>query len=375
MEQIEPKTVNIQPISKGKRLLVYLADFFLTFILTFVVFNALVMPIGNLITDYSCRQQKNDDAAQAQFNILYEEKVMLHENDSDLFSYNKNVEYTMNCYLSYYAFDEGDILETHPQYGHKLDNEVIKHFYYDIRNNSGHYITTLQTFNNEHPYFVINDTDIALKDDVKTNIKLSFFSPNDMSADGKTMLGDLQNLFMNLYADVFKDIEQNDLLHNNASYLANKKIVNDMESYMHWQLVVSALISYLVSVGIYFVLLPLIIKDNRTLAMLMMRVTRIGTNNMFLLSKVENVLNAIYMVPFNLPVAFFMPMTYVTFTYLFNLPVLPALLVVGAVIIVISLFFVLFTAFNQTLCDKLSRSVIIKNEELDEIYRAKGYDI
>lgn len=106
-----------------------------------------------------------------------------------------------------------------------------------------------------------------------------------------------------------------------------------------------------------------------------MRLSRIGTNNLYLLSKGENILNAIYMLVFNLAVVFFMPMTYVTFTYLFNIPVLFPSLLIGLVVIIASLITLLISSYNRTICDYLSRSVIIKNDDLDEIYRSKGYDI
>lgn len=374
-ENQEQKTVNVSPISKGKRTLAFLADFFLLFIVTFVIFNVLVMPVGNWLTKSSERQSRNDNAAIMQFNILYEQKVMLHESDKDLYYYNANVEYTMNCWLSYYSFSDTDILEVHKQYGHKEENEVIRHFYRDIRNDDNKYLSTLQNFNNEYNYFNIEGNSVTLKDEVKTNIKLSFFSPDDMSENGKTMLANMQNEFMNLYADVFKDIETNDLINNGNSYLANKKIVTDSETYLKWQLVISSLLAYLLSIVIYFVIIPLFTPDGRTLAMLMMRLSRIGTNNLYLLNKGENAINAIYMLAFNLPVAFFMPMTYVTFTYLFNIPVLFPLLIIGVVLILASLIMLLVSSYNRTICDYLSRSVIIKNDDLDEIYRSKGYDI
>ena len=374
-EEKEQKTVNVSPISKGKRILAFLADFFLLFIVTFVIFNVMVMPLGNLMTKSSERQQISDNAAIAQFNILYNQKVMLHENDNDLYYYNNNVEYTMNCWLSYYSFNDGDVLDEHKQFGHREENEVIRHFYQAIRNDFSKYLSTLQTFNDEYQYFIINSGEISLKDDVKTNIKLSFFSPNDMSENGKTMLGNLQNEFMNLYADVFKDIEKNDLINEGSSYLANKKIVSDRETFLQWQLVISSFIAYVISIIIYFIIIPLFTPDNRTLAMLMMRLSRIGTNNLYLLSKGENILNAIYMLAFNLAVVFFMPMTYVTFTYLFNIPVLFPSLLIGLVVVIASLITLLISPFNRTICDYLSRSVIIKNDDLDEIYRSKGYDI
>ncbi|MBO4667564.1 MAG: hypothetical protein J5666_05520, partial [Bacilli bacterium] len=111
-EDIEQqKIVDIQPISKGKRILAFLADFFLVFILTFVVFNALVMPVSSLILDTTSRTNKSNDAARVQFRILYEEKVMHYEGDEDIYYYNANVEYTMNCFLSYYSFSDTDVLE------------------------------------------------------------------------------------------------------------------------------------------------------------------------------------------------------------------------------------------------------------------------
>ena len=375
-EDIEQqKIVDIQPISKGKRILAFLADFFLVFILTFVVFNALVMPVSSLILDTTSRTNKSNDAARVQFRILYEEKVMHYEGDEDIYYYNANVEYTMNCYLSYYSFSDTDVLEAHPQYGHKEDNEVVRHFFYDIRNDKDAYLNQLKEFNKEHNYYQIDGDQISVVDEVKTNVKLSFFSPNDMSKEGKTMLANMQNDFMNLYASVFKDIKQNDLVHDGASYLAYQAIVDDAEVFFQWHLVIGSAISYLLSLLVYFLMIPLIHKDNRTLAMVMMRITRIGTNNLYLLNNVENLLNFIYMIAFNLPVIFFMPMTYVAFTYLFSIPVLPAMLFIGVILSIASLIFILATPLNQSLCDKLSRSVLIKNNDLDEIYRAKGYNI
>ena len=371
----QQKVIDIQPISKGKRVLAFLADFFLLFIVTFVIFNALVMPISSIIVDTTSRTNKSNDAARVQFNILYEEKIMHHENEQDIYYYNANVEYTMNCYLSYYSFNDTDVLEAHPQYGHKEENEIIKHFFFDIRNNKEAYLNAIKEFNLEHNYFQISGDDITVIDEVKTNLKLSFFSPNDMSKEGKEMLANMQNGFMNFYASVFEDIKKNDIIHDGTSYLEYQAIVDAAEKFFQWHLVVASAISYLISLLVYFLLIPLIHKDNRSLAMMMMKITRIGTNNLYLLNNVENALYLIYMLAFNLPVIFFMPMTYVAFPYLFSIPLLPALLFVGLILIIVSLIFILASSLNQSLCDKLSRSVIIKNDDLDEIYRAKGYDI
>lgn len=369
------KVVDIQPISKGRRVLVFLADFFLVFILSFVLFNAAVMPITSAALGRSEKLKESDEASKSQFDILYAQKIMHYENSDDKYRYTTNVEFTMNCYLSYYAFDDSDVLEEHPQYGHKEENEVIRHYFADLKDNMSLYLFTLQSFNAKYDYFIIDDQNISLKDEVKTDMKLSFFSPKDMSKDGETTLTNLQNGFMDFYASVFRDIKQYDLTNGSNSYLKNQEIIDATKSFFTWHLAISSIVSYLVSIAIYFLLIPLINKDNRTLAMMMMRISRIGTNNIYLLSNVENLLQAIYMLVFNVAMIFFMPMTYVSFTYLFSIPLLPGLLFIGLIIDLISLICILVTPLNQTLCDLLSRSVIIKNDDLDEIYRAKGYNV
>lgn len=375
MNENNQKIVQIPTLFKGKRILVFLADFFLSFIFAFVLFNAMAMPISNAITSSNERNSRNDIAAKRQFEVLYDNKVLLYQDINSKYNYVENVEYTLNCYLSYYSFEDTDSLEGYPQYGHKEENEVVKHFYYDIRNSSSVYLDNLLKFNSTYDYYIIEGNNISLKDNVKTNLKLSFFSPNDMSEDGKTILANMQNNFMNLYADVFKDIEKNDLLSGDISYLKNKAIVSQCENELQWQLVISSSISYFLSVVISFLIIPLFNKDNRTLGMMMMRITRIGTNNLYLLKKSETILNFVYMLVFNLPIIFFMPMTYVVFTYLFNLPVLPALLFIGLILNLASFLSIMFSPLNRSISDYLSQSVLIKNSDLDEIYRSKGYDI
>ena len=371
----EQKVVDISPITKGKRILVFLADFFINFIMCFVIFNATVMPIGNWVSNSTMRQKRNDEAARTQFDILYEQDILHYEASDEKYYYTKNVETTLNCYLSYYSFSETDHLDSHPQYGTDVKNEVLFHFYNDIRGKFDTYKATLERFNKEHDFFIIDGTNISLRADIKYNIRLSYFSEGDMSEDGKKALGYLQDFFINAFADVFTDIQKNDLVSSGKSYLANKAIVDDCERQLQNLLIIGAVIAYVISTAINYLLIPLINKDNKTIAMMMMRLVKIGTNNLYLLTKGESVMNFVYALAFNIPLLFFMPMTQVAFTYLFNIVPLTSLLFVGILFWLISVVVLLISPLGQSLTDFLSRSVIIKNEDLDEIYRTKGYDI
>ena len=374
-EENKSQTVDICPLGKGKRMLAFLADFFINFILTFVLFNAAAMPLTNLAFGATARQARSDSAARAQFDILYGNKLMFYETDDDKYYYTKDVEITLNSYLSYYGLNDEDVIEGHPQYGHKAENEVLLHFYKDIRNKYDTYKTSLTNFDKDHGYFVITDDSIALNATIKNEIRLSFISPSDMSESGKKALGYLQDYFINAYADLFNDILKNDLTYNAISYLSQKKIVDESENNFQIQLIVAAATSYFISSLVIYLVVPLHSKDNKTFAMMMMRIERIGTNNLFFIRKSESALLFVYSLVFNLPLLFFMPMTQVDFSYLFNITPLLSMLTIGFISWVISFFMIIFSSFNQTLSDKLSRSVLISESDLDAIYRAKGYNV
>ena len=374
-QEVESKSVDISPITKGKRLLSFLADFFINFIITFVLFNVVVMPIGNLAADSNGREKRNNDAALKQFDILYNNKVMFYEGNEDKYYYNSNVETTLNCYLSYYSFNNDDVVDAHPLYGNKIENETIYHFYKDIRNDLATYVSMIEKFNQEHNCFVIEGENISLVATVKENVRLSFFSPGDMSEEGQKNLNYLQDFFLNTYAEVFKDIEKNDLVYQNDSYLINKEVVTKCEQELQTLLIVASFIAFAVSTIIYFLIIPLFSETNKTIGMMIMKTVRIGTNNLYLLGKGELLLGLVYNLILCAPIVFFMPMTRVAFTYLFNIIPLTSTLFVGLAFWLISFVVTLISSMGQTLTDILSKSVLIKNEDLDAIYRSKGYDI
>lgn len=218
---------------------------------------------------------------------------------------------------------------------------------------------------------------------MKWNVRLSFYSPSDMSEAGKLAVGYLQDFFLNAYGEVFNDIQKNDLTYKKVidehetviSYLALKAIVEDCEKKFQTQIIVAVVVSYVISSLVLYLVIPLINKDSKTVAMILMHLERIGTNNLFFLKKSESALLLIYSLVFNLPILFFMPMTQVDFSYLFNITPLMSTLTIGFFSWIVSFLVIMFSAFNQALSDKLSRSVLISEADLDEIYRAKGYNV
>ncbi len=50
-EVTEQKFIDIHPLSKWKRLLVFLGDYFIAFIASFILFNLVVFPSAKIICD------------------------------------------------------------------------------------------------------------------------------------------------------------------------------------------------------------------------------------------------------------------------------------------------------------------------------------
>ena len=86
-EQKEKVVVEVTPIKKGRRVLVFLADFFLAFLATFVFLNVMVMPIAQAITGFDAKKNAHNNSLKMMYKILYENKVVLPyagNDDNDL---------------------------------------------------------------------------------------------------------------------------------------------------------------------------------------------------------------------------------------------------------------------------------------------------
>ena len=102
-----------------------------------------------------------------------------------------------------------------------------------------------------------------------------------------------------------------------------------------------------------------------------MKVDRLGFRNLYPLNKGEVAITAIYYLLFDLPYIFFLSLSYTTFIYAFNVPMLPILTLISFVIVLASLFVILFNTFNRSIIDLLSQTVNVPTEEVDGIIKAK----
>ena len=368
MEQ-RVETLDIYPISKGRRILLWFCDFFITFFLTFFIFNVAAYPLSKLISSFDNKMAERYDYECLKDDILYENGLLYYENESSQYQFNKNLEYTFDRFLSYWVFEDANYAKY----------DVIYNYFVIIKNDVNKYSQCYHANEKENEFFFLYDEynyPIALKSEFKDLFKPYFDELDEMSKAGEETLLTFKNrFFTKTYAEVFYDIEQNDLIFNGHSFNSLSQKINYITTLQNTVYVVSALSAFAFSWIVLFIVFPLCNKHCKTLSQVILKIERIGFNNIYLIKKGEVIINAIYQLPLNISLVFFIPMLVVSFNYIFSLTTLLVLTLISLAYVIISAIFMLFNQFNRSLEDFLTQTILISTESLDEIYRKKGYKI
>ena len=169
VEELEnkQKVVNIVPAGKGKRILLFLADLFLNFILSFVVLNLIVVPLGKLFVGFKGKTNDYTENQTLRADILYQNGVVINSGDVEKKDLVYNVSFSYYCFLSYYSYNEenpSNMIDD--QFGHKEENEVIRRYFIDVINNQDKYASLFDNYNNDK-YFVKDGINYSLKEEYR----------------------------------------------------------------------------------------------------------------------------------------------------------------------------------------------------------------
>ena len=380
-EENKQEIVDIHPLKKGKRILVFLADLFVQFIISFVLFNIAVAPIGKAITHFNDKNNQHIEYTGELYEHYYKSGVLLTDNTFEQYDVTAGLEYTYRCFLSYYVLDtEESIDPSHPQYGHKNSNEVALHFYNDIRDNKAAYFDLFKFYAETDNYFDSDEVTktFTLKAAYKNEL-YSFFDPKDEM--GKTGQGYYDNLLNNVYsplmAEVMKDIETNDLSFEGEkhTFLECKRAIESIEKYYERLMTLCAYIAHFVSWIGYFLIFPLVNGSRKTLAMVVMKIERVNFFTLNHCSRKAYVLNAFYWLFSSMMGILFLPSILTPFNTLFTFRFLIYGSVFSTALAIANLIFLLINQYNRSLIDFLSNNLFLTESEMDELYRARGYNI
>lgn len=381
LDQQENNAIDIHPLKKGKRILLFLADFFINFILSFLLFNVAVTPIGKAITKYDNKNDEHIVLTNEMYEHYYKSGVVFEAVNSEFTDITAGIEYTYRCFLSFFVLDNEESIDAnYPQYGRKIENNVIYHYYHDIRMNDDTYVNSFKSYNEKNNYFVFDKSSLSfsLKNEVKNEL-YSFYDPKDeMGNVGKGYYNDiLENVFNPMLAEVMVDIDKNDLHFEGEkhSFLECKNRVKELETYHDHLMTICAFISHFVSWLALFLIIPLVNSDRKTLGMLFMKIHILNFNDLNIVKRGAYVINSIYYLFATMLGLMFVPSLLVPFNNLFASGFLAYSSIFAAVLLLADLIFLLINQYNRSLIDFATHSLYLTEKEMSELYRARGYKI
>ena len=370
MEEQEQKYIDIHPLTKWKRLLVFLGDYFISFIIAFTLFNLAIFPLAKIAFGTQSKSEHASALEKQAVSLLIEDGFLYSAREGSNFE--DDVNYTFKVFLSYYAFDEETPDSAHSQYGHKLENEVVYHYYQNVIKDENQYINDFKEVNKADEMFDIGDdfNSIALKSDYKNLLANELLEVTDEGKYSQAMINFRDRVFAKLfYLHVYNHIIENDYVKGDISFNKCLTDARDIMRKLQWVATGSALFTVLLTWGIVFLTYPLINKDCKTIANSAMHISKLHYKSLGPITKSSVLIQSFYQFVFMLSFAIILPVLYFSISYSFNLPLLFVLSVISLGLIIISGLFIFFNEHNRSGSDILTNIVLLPDSEIDNMYK------
>ena len=374
----EQKVVDVLPLGKWRRILSFLGDFFLNFMLAFLFFAVAVLPLGKVFSNFDSRNNEYTSNLTLRSEILYENKIIFNSGKVDKSEIIYNTSYTYYVYLSYFSFDEENPEHVEfNQYGHKQENDVFKHYFVDILHDEDKYFSLFDGYNQKHQYFEKEVASYVLKAAIKAEIKTFFDTTDRPTGTCEKYMSEIEtSIFYPMMSEVMTLVKTYDLKDSGGhSYNEVVRSIKNFESYINTLAVITSFTSIFLSSTILFLIIPLCNKTHKTLTMMIMKIERIDINSLKITAKWQVIISYIYQLFMSMFVAFFVPIGLLTIHEVFNITILFVFGLLGLLLIIASFIFLLFDKFNRSMFDYFTRTVFVSISTLDEIYRSRGYYI
>ena len=371
----EKKVINLDPLKKGKRILLFLADYFIDFILGFLLFVVMVYPLGKVMTGFTAKKDVYNANLELRGQILIGSKIIHNSHDVDIYNISYNVDFTSDCFLSYYAFDEESPSNMrYNQFGHKEDNKIFHTYFINILGDENKFITLFDKYNEKFSYFDRSGANLTLKSEIRNQVKPNFIKGEECSQVGKEYVSKIKSsVYLPMFSEIMESIKTSDLIFEGHSYNQTQSAIIGYEKFTLNLITATALIAVFLSSSVVYLIIPLCNKGRKTIGMFIMNIEVVNIRSLGYLKKREQVLRFIYSLFQVFLISFFVPMTSIPFVEMFRIQLLFIILLFSLAFMLINMTAILFDQYNRSLFDRLLGVIHLKTADLDEVYRAKGY--
>ena len=348
-------------------MLVFLADFFISFILGLALFHLVAYPLGRLITNADAQAEQLISSQKHRDETLYGNKLLFYGETSDQqpASFSTNLEYTCKEYVC--GFLESP---------HSTEHDVFRHYFLDIREQTVEtWISFCKNSDEKTSFFTFESGSMSLKLSYYEEFQPLKDAKDELSESGKEHYQTFQEkYFLKAYSAMLVDIETNDLHYQDYSYKQEQTKVAAILKQQQNAILWSSIAAEFGSLAILFFAVPMFSKARKTLGMMALRVQRVNMDTFRLVQRKEVFPYWVYQVTINFASIFFLPLPVLGFNELFTLTAPLLLSLASLAIVLVSFFFILIHSFNRSLLDIATNSMLITNDQLDEVYHAKGYN-
>ncbi len=352
-------SIDIYPCSKIKRVLAFLGDLLIFYILTVTMFQLVVFNIASAITNYSSKLNENLTTINQRMDVLYNNDLLFYDKEENKYNFSLNLDTTFDNFLKSYV--------------KKDTQDPIYYYFKDLSNNKEININDkyLEFGNN---FFEIKDNKIVMKEEMIEYFN-PYFDPTDsLSAIGNTYLSAFRsNTFVKLYNFMLDDISKYDLKDSSYSYIELSNKINENSEYNIKFNSINITISFFISFIIYYVIIPLSFKDRSTLTFKVLKLKRINMNNFEFIKRKNYIVIIVNDLLMNLSTIFFVGIIYMGLSELFQYIHFLIISLISLIYIIINLIVLLSNKFNKSLKELSTSSIVITQEDLESIYKGKGY--
>ncbi len=369
IDQVNPKYLDISPLTKGKRMLVYLADLFLNFFVALILFSVAVYPIGKIVGGYDSYQEKLYENQVERLDILYDNYLLDYdENDDSADKYNitTSLEFSANAYLI------GFLEETY-------EPDYFSLFYIDYLGEDVDAVKNLLQEYDSYGFFDYTGESIVLSDSYKTSFSPLLDENDSLSSTAQSAYNYfIQSFFANIYSEMMYVILDSEKI-TSESPLYQYRVLDDQNDELTYQMnmisVYCTYISYFLGSVIYFLVIPVVSRRGKTIPMMALRRERVVMENFKILKRRDRILYSFYQMVMCLPLIMLVPVMYIDIATVFSLPYLFYLSLISLVLVLASFIFIFCNHYHRTLGDFISKTVLISTDDLEKIYASKGYMI
>ena len=357
----------ISPCKLTRRILAFLGDFFITFILSILLYEVAIMPLASITTSYNDKIKEIDSNQLKIMDTLYENDLLFYENEDSKYDYNTNSSYTCDKFVEYYTFKDED----NNKYQNINEFDVISTYYfkkYDNQQEAKKYIYNLfnNTSNdpNQIKFFKVSDSyDLVLKDEYKDEFKAYFDEYSSMSKQGEADLELFKsNIFNYNYANIITEFAK-----TNQTYINCNNQINMINNSFDDMYTVCAFISFFISCIVMYLVIPLIDKKSRTLTKMILKIEYFDLKTNYFINK-RNVIFLFFLNMIeNFSMLVFIPFISLGFSKIFSLTVLLIFSIVSFIYCLINLCIAAGNSYNKSIKELFFNMIVIDTKASDEL--------